>query len=105
MDTREEGWRVRDKVFSNQMLPLLTKTAEGMDFKPFYATKRYQKTVDWTILDFGKEFWFGRTRILEKQMVEPNHTDRNHDLHPPKLTWIPKMTVWKRWTPSKYEST
>ena len=59
------------------MLPLLTITWEGMDFKPFYAAKRYQKTVDWTILDLlkilGTDFWFGRTRILEKQMVEPNN--------------------------------
>ena len=44
MDTREGGWRVQDKVFSKQMLPLLTKTWKGMDFKPFYAAKRYQKT-------------------------------------------------------------
>ena len=23
-------------------------------------------------------------------------------LHPQKLTWIPKMMVWKRWAPLKY---
>ena len=77
MDTREKGWRVQDKVLESNVAFILTKTAEGMDFKPFYGAKRYQKTVDWTILDLlkilGTDFWFGRTRILEKQMVEPNN--------------------------------
>ena len=45
-----------NKVFSNQMLPLLTQTREGMDFEP-YRCQKVSEDCGFDYLGFSKKYF------------------------------------------------
>ena len=88
-----------NKVFSNQMLPLLTQTREGMDFEP-YRCQKVSEDCGFDYLGFSKKYFekvkkiFPQTVADLENIFDPQKKTKSNEADPTRLFPHGGLFLW-----------